>query len=146
MQAGVTLTPAAVARQFVEEVYNERRPDRIETWVHADFVDRSVGAPADARGPGFVRKQYDGTYAAFPDLKFTIEDTISEGDRVAVRWTSHGAFTGVFAGIAGKGQPTTVSGISIFRVHQNQIVESWDLVDRLTMLQQVGYKLTPPAP
>jgi predicted ester cyclase len=65
---------------------------------------------------------------------------------VAVRWTSHGSFTGVFAGIQGKGQPTTVSGISIFRIQAGQILESWDLVDRQTMLKQVGYLVTPPAP
>lgn len=141
-----TLTPAEVARQFVEEVYNQRRPDRIATWVHVDFVDRSVGAPADARGPEFVRKQYESTYQAFPDLKFTVDDTVSEGDKVAVRWTTHGAFTGVFSGIQGKGQATDVTGISIFRIRDGQIVDSWDLVDRLTMLKQVGYTVAPPAP
>ena len=138
-------SPVSVARQFVEEVYNQRRPERIAAFVHADFVDHSPGAAADARGPEFVRTQYGNTYGAFPDLKFTVDLCVAEGDKVAMVWTSRGMFTGTLGSVAGKGQAIAVSGISIFRVQEGQIIESWDMVDRLAMLKQAGYAVTAPA-
>lgn len=133
-----------LVRHFTEEVYNQGRPERIEFYVHPDFVDHSVGVPEDARGIAWVRKQYEGTYGAFPDLRFTIDDVIAEGDKVVMRWSSHGTFTGTLGQVEGRGQKVEITGISIFRIESGKIIESWDLVDRARMLQQAGFTLTPP--
>jgi len=135
---------ASFARRFTNVVYNERQREKIPDFVHAEFVDHSPGAPADARGPEYVARQYDGTFGAFPDLRFTVEDVITEGDKAVIRWVSHATFTGQLGSVHGNGQASTVHGISIFRIQDGKIIESWDLVDRLAMLRQAGFKLEPP--
>jgi len=134
----------AFARKFTEDVYNEQHRERIPEYIHPDFVDHSPGAPPDARGPGFVAKQYDGTFGAFPDLKFEVLDVLADGDKVVLRWASHATFSGTLGTVAGHGQPVTVHGTSIFRVQDGKIIESWDLVDRLALLRQAGFDVTPP--
>jgi predicted ester cyclase len=151
---GVAVPPAAdsasrsqldaFARRFTDEVYNQKRKDKIRDYVHPQFVDHSPGAPPDARGPEFVEKQWASTFAAFPDLKFAVEDVLVDGDKVVIRWVSTGTFTGTLGEVAGRGQAVTVHGISIFRMQDGKIAESWDLVDRLAMLRQAGFAVTPP--
>lgn len=133
-----------LVREFVERVYNEGQLDLIEKYIAPDFVDRSPGAPPDARGPAFVREQAAGTFALFPDLKFKNEDFIAEGDRVVVRWSSTSAFTGAMGDVKGDGRPVSVSGISIMRIENGMIAESWDIVDRMSMFTQMGFSLEPP--
>jgi len=138
-------TAKTVVLRFIDVVYNASQPDSIDAFVHADFVDHSPGVPADARGPQWVHTQYGNTYAAFPDLRFTVDDVIAEGDEVVTRWSSHGTFTGKLGDVTGKGQKVMIQGISIMRIADGKIIESWDLVDRASMFRQVGFVLTPPA-
>lgn len=133
-----------LVRRFTDEVYNQSHKERIDAYVHADFIDHSPGAPLNARGPAYVASQYAATYAAFPDLRFTVEDLIGEGDKVVMRWSSQGTFTGKLGDVPGKGQSMTVHGTSIFRLQDGKIIESWDLVDRLAMLRQAGFTVAPP--
>lgn len=145
--AAASETPEAnarVVREFVEKVYNEGKLDLIEKYIAPDFVDSSPGAPPDARGPAFVREQAIGTFALFPDLKFKNEDVIAQGDRVVVRWSSTSSFTGAMGSVKGDGHAVTVSGISIMRIENGMIAESWDIVDRMTMFKQMGFTLEPP--
>ncbi|MFN0152354.1 MAG: ester cyclase [bacterium] len=135
---------ARIVREFVEKVYNEGKLELIEKYIAPDFIDSSPGAPPDARGPAFVREQAIGTFALFPDLKFKNEDVIAEGDRVVVRWSSTSSFTGTAGGVKGDGRPVTVSGISIMRIADGMIAESWDIVDRMAMFTQMGFTLEPP--
>jgi predicted ester cyclase len=134
-------TNKALAEAFVREVYNERKLDRIPFYVGESFIDRSPGAPADAKGPGYVRKQADSSFTVTPDLRFTNERMVAEGDRVAIHWTATG--NSVPPG-SKQTRPTKVSGISIFRYAEGKIVESWDIVDRLALMRQLGFTVTPP--
>ena len=137
---------AKIDREFVDKVYNEGKLDLIEKYIAEDFVDSSPGAPPDAKGPAFVRKQAEGTFAIFPDLKFADEDVIAEGDRVVIRWSSTSTFSGKMGEIAGDGRPVRVEGISIMRMKDGKIAQSWDIVDRIGMLTQMGFTMTPPKP
>jgi predicted ester cyclase len=75
---------------------------------------------------------------AFPDARFTLEDLIAEGDRVAVRYTFRGTHTGNYMGIAPTGKQVTQTGITINRFANGKAVELWGNVDDLGLLQQLG--------
>ena len=75
---------------------------------------------------------------AFPDLHFTIDEQVAEGNTVVTRWTAHGAHNGEFAGIPPTGKSATVVGIGVDCVEKGKIVESWGLFDQFGMLQQLG--------
>jgi len=71
----------ASASRFLEEVMNRGNVSLIDELSGADFVDHSAppGVPPTNEGfKGFITM----FRAAFPDLHYTIEDSIAEGDRV----------------------------------------------------------------
>jgi len=134
-----------LAQDFIDVVYNGGDLDAIPRFIADDFVDHSPGAPPDARGPGFVRRQAEGTYAAFPDLKFAIERMLAEGDLVAIHWSSEGTASAQAAGGGAEGKSVRIEGISIFRYDdEGKVAESWDLVDRAGMMAQLGFEIRPP--
>lgn len=74
----------------------------------------------------------------FPDLQFTVEEQLAEGDRVATRWRAHGTQQGEFMGIAPTGQTGVVTGTTISRIVDGKIVEEQSSWDALGLLQTVG--------
>jgi predicted ester cyclase len=139
-------TNTRIARQFTEEVYNQQMLDKIPEYVAVDFVDRSPGAPANAKGPDFVRAQAEQSLAGMPDLTFELLRTVAEGDLVTLHWKARGTGSAQLVGGAAEGKKIEIEGISIFRMQDGKIAESWDLVDRLALLQQAGFRIAPPAP
>ncbi len=84
-------------------------------------------------------KQFVSMYlTAFPDVHFTIEDMIAEGDTVVVRQTGRGTHQGDLMGIPPTGKQVTVTGIGIYRFANGKYVEGWQNADDLGMLQQLG--------
>lgn len=76
--------------------------------------------------------------AAFPDLHVTVEDMVAEGDKVVARVTMSGTHKGEFMGIAPTGKQITVGIIEILRIAGGKVVEHWNVVDSLGMMQQLG--------
>jgi steroid delta-isomerase-like uncharacterized protein len=77
---------------------------------------------------------------AFPDLSSEIDDMIAEGDRVAVRGRLQGTNTGPFQGRPPTGKRVTMGFITICRVHQGQIAETWGYNDMAGFLRQLGIR------
>jgi predicted ester cyclase len=75
---------------------------------------------------------------AFPDLQFTIEDMIAEGDTVVVRYTTRGTHQGNFRGIPPTGKQVSGTGMFIDRLVNGKAVEQWFNGDDLGLLQQLG--------
>jgi steroid delta-isomerase-like uncharacterized protein len=103
----------------------------------AGFVDHNPtpGFVPDKAGTLAFMRHFRG---AFPDLRFTLEDILAEGDRVMDRWTMQATHLGEFLGIAATGRQVSLQGIDILRVVEGQIVESWHMENQLDALQQVG--------
>jgi steroid delta-isomerase-like uncharacterized protein len=101
-----------------------------------DYAQHSVFGIPNGRE---AFKQFFMAFAsAVPDAQFDIEDVIAEGDKVVTRLTVTGTQTGALQGIPPTGKKFSMKGIDIFRVVDGQIVEHWDAVDQLSMLQQLG--------
>jgi steroid delta-isomerase-like uncharacterized protein len=127
----------AVARRIVEEVWNKKNLDAIDELIAADYVDHTLppGVPAGREGA----RAFIGTYLnAFPDVKLTIEDMITEGDKVVTRWTATGTHTGELMGIPATGKRITVTGLDITRFSGGKSVEFWGQFDQMGMMQQLG--------
>ena len=101
--------------------------------VHTEVTPQTVTSD-----PQSEKAAYEQHKAIWGSWDFKIEDVIAEGDRVLVRWTSHGMHRGEFNGLAPTGKHTTNSGINIFRIADGKIVEVWDIFDRLWAWQQLG--------
>jgi predicted ester cyclase len=76
---------------------------------------------------------------AFPDLEYTIEDQISEGDKVAQRLTARGTLKGEFMGMQPTGKTAVWQEMHWHRFDAGGLlVEHWDITDSLGMMLQLG--------
>ena len=135
----------ASARRFVAEVMNKGNLAVIDEVSGATFVDHTLppGVPSDSEGfKGFVRM----FRAAFPDLHYTVDDEIAEGDRVVQRTTASGTMKGDFQGMPASGKSASWQEIHITRFVEGKAVEHWGVVDQLSMLQQLGFAEAPAQP
>jgi steroid delta-isomerase-like uncharacterized protein len=130
-------TNKIVSRRLNEEAFNQGKIDVIEELVAPTCVNHDP-ATGDTKGPEGTRELIEGYRSAFPDLKITIEEQIAEGDLVASRWTGTGTHKGELLGIAATGKETTVTGITIEKVKDGKIVESWTNWDTLGLMRQLG--------
>lgn len=130
----------ALVRRLVE-AWNTRNWGVLDELMVSDCVDH-YALPGQKPGREGYREAQISVTNAFPDIKFTIEDMIAEGDKVVVRLTFSGTQRGEFFGFAPTNKRVTVPEISIWRVVSGKLVEEWGFSDRLGVLQQLG--LSPP--
>ena len=97
----------------------------------------------DIRGIKDYKQHVSEFSSAFPDLHFTIDDMVAEGDKVAVRLTATGTNKGAFRGIPPTNKKVTVWEIQIDRVAGGKFVECWSRYDTLGLMQQLGLIPTP---
>lgn len=127
----------AVYRRFVDEVINKGNLDPIPELYAPDYVDHSrpPGAPEGLDGVRAIPTMFRG---AFPDVHFTIEKMIGEGDKVATYVVGRGTHLGPFMGIPPTGKKCEWESMGIFRVVDGKIVEHWGQPDLFGLLQQLG--------
>ena len=111
----------------------------------ADHISHDTSAPPGGwpRGPEGAKAIAATYHGAFPDIQFTIEEQIAEGDKVVTRWTAQGTNKGELMGMPPTGKKATVTGINIDRIANGKIAETWGDFDALGMLQQIGVIPTP---
>jgi steroid delta-isomerase-like uncharacterized protein len=130
----------ALARRFHEEIFSQGNITLIDEICDANWTYHDPGDPQGTwpRGPQGARQLINLYRTAFPDLQFTYEDQVAEGDKVVSRWTVRGTHKGELMGIPPTGKQTTVTGITIMRIADGKIAEDWANFDALGMLQQFG--------
>ena len=82
--------------------------------------------------------------APFPDLRFEIGETIAEGDRVAIAWRMRGTHTGPLGPYPATGRRIDVPGMTVYYFRDGRITGHWQVVDRVTVAQQLGLGAGPP--
>ncbi len=135
----------ASSRRFLDEVINRGNLAVIDELTSPNFVDHSLPPGVPPGNEGF--KAFLTMFrAAFPDLHYTIDDEIAEGDRIVQRSTGHGTMKGDFQGMPASGKEATWSEIHIMRFADGKVVEHWGVVDQLGMLAQLGLAQAPGQP
>jgi predicted ester cyclase len=127
----------ALVRREIEEAWHKGNLMVVDEIYAANFIDHSPfpGTTPDREGiKQFIKIIRD----AFPDIKLTIEDLISESDKVVERVTATGTNKGEFMGTTPTGKQITVPIITINRFTGDKIVERWSISDQLAMMRQLG--------
>jgi predicted ester cyclase len=78
-------------------------------------------------------------HSAFPNAKFDIDDVIVEGEKVVVRYTFRGKHEGNYCDIAPTNKEVTATGIRFSRVADGKLQETWNYLDKLSILTQLGW-------
>ncbi len=126
----------AVIRQVLALI-DERNLDAAFELYALDYIYHGPGGQ-ELRGRDGIRSLWEVFLVGFPDLHSTIDDMVSAGDKVVLRWRIEGTHTGEFLGVAPTNVKITLGVTEIFRVANGQLVEAWDQYDRLGLMQQIG--------
>jgi predicted ester cyclase len=132
----------AIFRAIPEKVVNTGNLDAADHYFAQDFVDHTTPAGLPNGLAGF-KAYITRLRSAFPDLHFTVEDVVAEGETVVVRATARGTMTGDFLEMKATGKTATWTEIHIGRLADGKVVEHWATIDQLGMLQQLGFAATP---
>lgn len=107
-----------------------------------DFVFHSPMG-TDLHGLKELEQFFSRLYDAFPDIQYTLNDLVVEGDKAAVHWTWTGTHSGAFMNIPPTNKKMTFWELEIHRFIGGKQVECWARMDTLSMMQQLGVIPTP---
>lgn len=125
-------------RRWFEQVWNQGRLDAIDQMSHPHTQGYGQAEQGKQIDIDEFKKLWSGLRTAFPDIQFTIHDTIEQGDKVAARWTATLTHKGEFLGFGATGRTANITGISLQRWQDGKIIEGWDNWDQLGLLVQIG--------
>jgi predicted ester cyclase len=112
-------------------------PERLDEVVSADFVghDLPAGLPPGIEGLKRFRRV---VMKAIPDQTSEIRDILCEGHKVAARIWLEGTHRGEIMGFAPTGKRVGAYVFEIARIENGKIVERWAMLDRASLIQQLG--------
>jgi steroid delta-isomerase-like uncharacterized protein len=132
----------SIVRSFFERAINQGDLDWLDQIIAPAF---DAGAPGPTRhtpaatGPERARQMVRHYRQAFPDIQFTVEDMVAEGERVAVHVTFHGTQRGEFMGVPATGRRVSGSGAELAVLADGKIVAAgWQYHDEMELLRQMG--------
>ena len=122
-------TNKALVKSFVKEVFNNHDISAAEKY----FAKENPHAGRE----GF--KQFlSEFFIAFPDINANIEHIVAENDLVVVFLNFTGTHKGDYQGRPSTNKQVTTRSADLYRIESEKIVEHWDVVDQLNLLQQAG--------
>lgn len=122
---------------FIEEVINQQNLAAVDQLVAEDFIEQ---LPFPGQGPGREGLKFalNSMFIGFPDMNWTVDEQIAEGDTVVTRFTWTGTHHGEFMGIPATHKRVEVWGVVIDVIKNNLFSESRIIMDTVGLLKQVG--------
>ena len=138
IETGTTEKRVAVAREFVDRVFNGHDGERAREYFTADATFHALTAGTlngiDAIVPVLV-----GLIDALTDIHAEVQDVIASNDLVALRQVVKARHTGTLLGIPATGGPVQWDAVDIYRINDaGKISEQWAFEDFAAILSQVG--------
>jgi steroid delta-isomerase-like uncharacterized protein len=122
---------------FVEFI-NSASEELAHELVSPEAIFHVPGRPEPKLGPDGYLEIVGMMRGGFPDIQWTVEELISEGDKVAARFTMRGTHRGQFMGVPPTEKPITVQALNIYHLKNGQIVKEFGAPDMLGLLAQIG--------
>jgi predicted ester cyclase len=126
----------ALVGRLRERLLDTRDPAVVDEFFAPGFVSHNM-PPGFPHGPAGV-KRFLELFEQVGELDVTIDQTISEGDRIAVATTTSGVHDAELFGIAPTGKRLSVTGIDLLRIEDGLIVEHRGLTDTVGLMRQLG--------
>ncbi len=129
-------TNMQVVRRLLEQVWSKGDLSVLPEIMATDFVGHAAPYGATLQGIEQYQQRIAVFKGIFPEIIFTIEDQFASGDKVATRWTARVRESlDTATRDQATGEPISVSGISIQRLQDGKVVESWENWDAMTVLE-----------
>ena len=130
-------TNKLVMHRFLEFI-NTASEKLAQELISPSAVFHVPGRTEPMRGPAGYLAIIGMMRGGFPDIQWTLEEMVAEGDKVAARFTMRGTHRGTFFGIPPTGKTISVQAMNIYRLSGGQFVEEHGQPDMLGLLQQIG--------
>ncbi len=134
-----------IAQRFMDECWSQGKLDTVRELVASGCNFHDPVFPALTSGADNIRRHIETCRNGFPDLKFTVDDTIAERNEVVLHWTARGTHKAPFLGMQPTNRKATVSGTSIFRIEGGKITEQWADWNLMSLMDQLGVATAPKA-
>jgi steroid delta-isomerase-like uncharacterized protein len=128
----------AVIRRLYDEVWNERKVEVIKEIISPSHALHGPTFSGSSIGPEAYKRQVLLFLTGYPDMHWTIEDTIAENDKVVACWTISGTHRGEYMEIPATNKKVSIDGITIHHIAGGKIMDSYSNWDVLGMMQQLG--------
>ena len=132
-----TETNKLVMPRFVQFI-NSADEKLAEELISPDADFHVPGRPQPVRGPSGYLEIIAMMRGGFPDIQWTLEEMVAEGDKIAARFTMRGTHKGMFMGVPPTGKKIAVQAVNFYRLLHGQFVEERGQPDLLGLMQQIG--------
>ena len=135
----------AIARRIPLEAFEQGRLAVIDEIVAPDVKEHGAPPPGMPAGREGLKAVVSEMRKGFPDLKFSVDLQVAEGDFVAGYSTVSGTHKGEAFGMPATGKHAEWAETHIVKIVNGKITEHWGVIDQLGMLRQLGLAPTPQA-
>jgi steroid delta-isomerase-like uncharacterized protein len=129
----------AVVMDWLECVWNRKEPGAIAKFLTEETVAHGMG-PNGTQLVGI--EPFEQAHAqfcnAFPDVHITVEVTVAEDDKVAAFLRCRATHTGDALGVPASHQAVEFNAMTIARIKGGKVIEGWNVLDLLSVFQQIG--------
>ena len=132
-----TLEHTTITHRLFDEIFNQGRVAIAEEIYASHLVNHDPHHP-DIHTLADVKRFVQTYRTAFPDLHITIQDMITQDDKVVIRWSAHGTHAGTLINLPPTGRQITITGMNILRITNGKIQEEWANWDIFSLMQQLG--------
>lgn len=143
----------AVARKFIQEIFNERKIDDAADFVTSDLVYHGL---EEIKGIENFKRWIGEDLKAFHDMKVTIIDEIGEGNKLALKWTLSATFDKEFLDLELSNKDETrgleiiqivrekfvTQGVEILHFDGGKIKEAWTVFDVMTPARKIAQQIS----
>lgn len=131
-----------IVRRFFEELWNERNLEAADEIFAPGCVTHQLQSGAEAvavpRSGEAIKRHVGEWLEAFPDLHFTVERMIAEGDFVVTCATMRGTHEEMWHGIPATGKQVSIRMTVTHQIINQKIAADWVLTEGLGFFQQLG--------
>jgi steroid delta-isomerase-like uncharacterized protein len=126
-----------MARRMYDEMFGQGNVDLIDELLHDDFVEHEAmpGMPTGKDAPKAMTAMIR---ESFPDLRVEVDDTIEEGNKLAVRCRFIGTHRGEWMGVPATGRSIEVNVMDVLEFEGDKVIAHWGVMDSAGMMEQLG--------
>ena len=143
----------ALARKFVQEIFNEGKIDEAKNFVTSDLIYHGL---EEIKGIENFKRWIGEDLKAFHDMKVTIVDVLGEGNKVALKWTLSATFDKEFLDLELSNKDETrgveiiqivrekflTQGVEILHFDGGKIKEAWTIFDVTTPARKIAQQIS----
>lgn len=125
-----------IAEEYTNGVWNTKNLNVIDKYIVSEAVIHSL--LGDFQGPQAMKEVVQAWLKGFPDMRVQNENVIVERDLAVVQWQVQATHLEEFKGFKPSGKKVHYSGVTIYRVKHEKIVEYWAYIDMKHLLRQIS--------